>query len=197
MNWGIRCCWGTGTDVDVLANFCHALLVADLRHTLAWVDREASRLVSRQQADGTWRGTWYWGCAYGTALVVRLLQAVKVGADAVQRALASFLRTQRDDGAWGSLGPLPLETAVSAWVLETADGEGAAAPVDAGCNWLVRTQNPDGSWFSSPWIQMPIGRATGTVTRLALHESVTVTTAFCLRTLVVARARSRRSRHTG
>ena len=42
---------------------------------------------------------------------------------------------------------------------------------DAAVVALAGNQNPDGSWFSSPWIQMPIGRATGKVLRTATWES--------------------------
>jgi hypothetical protein len=46
----------------------------------------------------------------------------------------------------------------------------------------------DGSWVETPWIQMPICLATGAIRRVATHESLTITTAFCLRALVAARA---------
>jgi squalene cyclase len=111
-----------------------------------------------------------------------------VHGEAVNKARAFLSRTQRDDGGWGAPGPVPLDTAISTWSLQS----GADVPharVEAGCDWLLQIQNPDGSWFSSPWIQMPIGRATGTVWRLATYESITMTTAFCLRSLVAIRAR--------
>ncbi len=192
MTWGIQQCWGTGTDPDVLANFCQALLLADPHGHAGIIARGAAKLVALQQPDGSWLSTWYWGPVYGTVLGVRLLWALAAHEDSLRSALDFLRRAQRGNGAWGgSLGPLPLETALGMWALCTAGGEGTACRVASGCDWLLGVQNPDGSWFSSPWIQMPVGRPTGAIVRVVTHESVAVTTAFCLRSLLAARAHRR------
>jgi squalene cyclase len=144
-------------------------------------------LARAQRPDGMWDATWYVGTAYGTSLCLQLLRAVDSGRDAVTRACAALRATQRGDGAWGAGAPEAMETAFSLWALGTTADDGHAAVRERGAAALVALQAPDGSWPLAPWIRMPIGRATGQVTRVATYQSVTITTAFCLRSLVAAR----------
>jgi hypothetical protein len=62
--------------------------------------------------------------------------------------------------------------------LGTALRRGAAA--------LRERQFEDGSWAASPWIQMEIGRATGKILHVATYQSTVLTTAFCLRALLLS-----------
>ena len=189
MEWGIASSWGTGTDPEVLASFAMALHRLNAVRYASWNHRFASRLAALQQ-HGTWNATWYPGPAYVTGLAVRLFDTLPDASQemiqAARDARDHLVGLQRPDGGWGDPIPLPLETAVSLWALQV-DAQ-TSASVDAGCESLLSNQNPDGSWFASPWIQMPIGRASGTVLRTATWESVTMTTAFCLRSLMAARA---------
>lgn len=190
MAWGIQACWGGGTDADVVANLCNALARADRRRYAEHIARGTSLLIEGQQRDGSWLATWYAGAVYATVLVGRLLAELGTHAASFHGAIDFLRRGQRDDGAWGEGGPLPLDTAMAMWGLEAVDDPAVSRCIGSASAWLVDVQNPDGSWFSSPWIQMPIGRATGATRRVATHESVTISTGFCLRSLVAFRRRT-------
>jgi hypothetical protein len=121
-----------------------------------------------------------------------LLRDSRVGAEAAAKAHTALRDTQRDDGTWGPERPVPLETAVSMWALRWSHDAGVRAAVARAADALVALQEKDGSWELSPWICMPIGRAAGQVRRVATYQSVTISSAFCLRSLVAAREREER-----
>lgn len=158
MQRGVQHYWGNTPDADALACFYRALL---------WLDRERYAplaplewLAARQEPDGSWLVPWYAGTTYGTRLCASLFQEIDPQHPAAMAAMASLARVAPDAA--------PMDIAVS------------EAPKDA----LVELQQADGSWPPSPWIQMPMGRATGRVTRTLRWQSRTVTTAFCLRALI-------------
>ncbi|MGA7156749.1 MAG: hypothetical protein WBY53_07895 [Acidobacteriaceae bacterium] len=184
MQWGIQNCWGTGTDVDVLAHFYHALQLWDPICHRAAITRGIRKLLDLQQSDGSWNATWYDGPAYGTGLALRLLRESDSGASASERARQFFIRHQNSEGLWGNNGDTSLQTALSLNGLHETG-------LDAESNqwWrsgaaLCDLQLPDGSWPASPWIKMEIGRATGKTLHVATYQSATITTAFCLRALL-------------
>jgi squalene-hopene cyclase-like protein len=186
MQWAIRTFWGSGSDPDVLANLYYALWLWEPDRYAEAIRRGSSRLMEMQQPNGTWRATWYVGPAYGTALSVRLLRAAGMGDDARLRAHQFFLDTQREDGCWRDGCATPLETALSMTALsETAPQSGLSA-MRRGAAALEELQLADGSWLPSPWIQMEIGRAVGTIFNVLTYQSATLTTAFCLRALLLA-----------
>jgi len=156
---GVQLYWGNTPDADVLARFYSALLLLDrsLHAPLA----PLAWLASQQQPDGSWLVPWYVGPWYGTRLCTELFLAVDPAHPAAVAAL-QFLR---------SVGP-------GATALDIAFSEG---PKDA----LAGLQEADGSWPPSPWIQMPMGRPTGRVIRTLRWQSRTLTTAFCLRALLL------------
>jgi len=186
MEWGVRWCWGIGADVDVIANFYRALDAADSAGYAAAIQRGARMLQGAQPENGLWEATWYAGPAYATGLCLDVLRAAGLGSEAQRRAAKALRSTQRSDGSWGAAQPLPLETAFSMWVLGSTSEAAGDAAFEHGARALADLQSADGSWPESPWIRMPIGRATGNVTRVATYQSVAITTAFCLRTLVAA-----------
>jgi len=185
MQWGIKNCWGTGADPDVLASFYNSLLLHAPDRYREIVRRGAAKVMSAQQTNGAWEATWYWGPAYGTGLAARLLRKAEIGEAARARAFGFLQRSQREDGAWGSPVPTPLETALSLWALHEADPGSSSVQMQRGCAALMEMQSADGSWPASPWIQMQIGRAAGKTIRVATYQSVTLTTAFCLKALLL------------
>lgn len=186
MQWAIQNCWGTGADPDVLAHFYYALWLWDPDYYADAIRRGASKLIAMQQPNGSWRATWYVGPAYGTGLAVRLLREIGMGNDARARACRFLLDTQREDGAWGDESSAPLQTALSMAALHLAESGSDSIEMRRGAAALRERQLADGSWFASPWIQMEIGRATGKILHLATYQSTTLTTAFCLRALLLA-----------
>src|SRR5205085_3598545 len=173
--WGVRYCWGTGSDHDVIAHFYHALLLADPIRYAEAIGRGATMLKRARQTDGLWIATWYAGPAYATGLSLQVLQAVEPDSETAAGAHAALCRTQDDGGTWPRGRPIAMETALSMWALLSARDAESHRAFDLAAGALVRMQEPDGSWELSPWIRMPIGRATGHVGRVATYCSVTIT----------------------
>jgi squalene-hopene/tetraprenyl-beta-curcumene cyclase len=186
MEWAIRNCWGTGADPDVLAHLYYALwLWAPDRYGDAVLRRGAAKLIEMQQPDGSWRATWYVGPAYGTALAARLLRVAGMGDAARARARRFLADAQREDGSWGDDSSASLQTALSMAALSETEPGSSGIEIIRGAAALRERQLADGSWPSSPWIQMEIGRATGKILHVATYRSATLTTAFCLRALLI------------
>jgi squalene-hopene/tetraprenyl-beta-curcumene cyclase len=186
MEWAIQNCWGTGADPDVLAHFYYALWLWDPQRYAAAIARGAAKVLDMQQPDGSWCAAWYAGPAYGTAMAVRLLRAAGMGDAARQRSQRFLLGSQRADGGWGDESLLPLQTALSVAALHDAAPGRSSTAVDRAATALCERQLADGSWDASPWIQMEIGRATGKILHVATYQSVILTTAFCLRALLLS-----------
>jgi len=186
MQWAIRNCWGTGTDPDVLAHFHHALFRRAREHDQPTIERGVAKLIAMQEPDGTWRSTWYVGPAFGTGLALRLLRETGKGEEVRARARSFLLEAQRADGAWGDHAPTPLETALSMIALDEAGINGDSRRLALGGAALQAMQLEDGSWPASPWIRMEIGRATGKILRVLTYQSITITTAYCLKGLLLA-----------
>lgn len=185
MQWAIENCWGAGADPDVLAHLYHALwLWAPDRYGDA-IRRGASKLIEMQQPNGAWRATWYVGPAYGTGVAVRLLREIGMGDDPRARARHFLLDSRREDGAWGDGSSAPLQTALSMAALSESEPGSSSIEMRCGAASLRVRQMADGSWLAAPWIQMEIGRAKGKILRVATYKSATLTTAFCLRALLL------------
>jgi len=189
MERGISQFWGDGADVDVCAHFFFALWTHD-RDRFAEAVRRGVRWVEGMQAgDGSWKAAWYHGEAYAAALCVRLLRAVGGAEAALARAAARLLRTERPDGGWGMLEADPQETALAVWAIRGSGRELPASAKERAVRGLIDSQNREGHWKGSPWIKMDVGRARGGGGPTLSYGSATLTTAFCLRTLVGERSR--------
>lgn len=182
----IQTFWGSGADPDVMAHFYYALWRWAPDRYEEVIRRGASKLIEMQQADGSWLATWYSGPAYGTGLAVRLLHKIGTGTESCARACRFLIENQQEDGSWGEESCSSLQTALSMtalWDAASASGSPdiAREAIARGAAALRARQLDDGSWPGSPWIKMEIGRAQQKILHVANYQSVTLTTAFCLR----------------
>ncbi|MFL5328005.1 MAG: squalene--hopene cyclase [Gemmataceae bacterium] len=124
------------------------------------VDRAIEFLRRTQEPDCGWPGRWGVNYIYGTWQVLQGLAAI--GFDTtdlmVRRAAEWLKRVQQPSGAWGescasyddrSLAGVGAPTASqTAWALLglIAAGEADSPAVEAGVDWIVKTQKSDGMW---------------------------------------------------
>lgn len=187
MRHGVKSLWGDGVDADVCASFYTALWYLDPKRYAAQIRRGADYLLSRQQTDGGWSATWYWGQAYPIVLVAGLLKRLGLGSEARSRAVHRLADSQRADGGWGESQSLPLETALAVRVLACEDLDQYRCRILRGVDRLLDLQNLQGGWRASPWIRMDTGRAGARRGFTLSYQSRTLTTAYALRTLMQLR----------
>ncbi len=113
-----------------------------------------------QEPDGSWYGRWGVNYIYGTWQTLRGLRAMNWNMDEewLQRARFWLESVQLDDGGWGERcntyddpiykGQGPSTASQTAWAVMGLcafdDPENPA--LKRGVEYLIRTQNPDGSW---------------------------------------------------
>lgn len=126
----------------------------------AAITRAIDFLRADQAPDGSWFGRWGMNYVYGTWSVLVALRAAGLPPHdpAVRRAADWLEAIQRTDGGWGedaqsyadnayvALGQgLPSQTAWAMLGLIAA-GRSEASAVARGADWLLRHQQPDGTW---------------------------------------------------
>ena len=126
-------------------------------------------LMAEQEEHGAWFGRWGTNYIYGTWSVLVALEHAGIPAThpVIRRAAEWVKNSQREDGGWGEsndsyhspeiAGTAENSTAFqTAWALLAlmAAGEIHSAEVQAGVNYLLRTQNEQGLWqdaeFTAP-----------------------------------------------
>lgn len=145
---------------DVTARVIEAMgtMGYPITHTAA--RRGIQFLKSLQETDGSWWGRWGVNYIYGTWSVLRALRAVgeDLNAPYVQAAVRWIKSHQNDDGGWGETcdsyrdpglcGRGPSTASQTAWAVMglMAAGEAHSSEVRRGIEYLVRTQQADGTW---------------------------------------------------
>ena len=147
---------------------CLAALAACRERFPQIADRAATGAISRgdawlrrsQESDGSWRGVWGVQFIYGTLFGVRGLLAAgaRPGDPALRAACRWLLDRQREDGGWGEhhsgcltgryVRHRESQVIQTAWaliaLLEAGDSDWAA--ISRGAQFLLDTQDADGSW---------------------------------------------------
>jgi squalene-hopene/tetraprenyl-beta-curcumene cyclase len=145
---------------DITARVLEALGHFGFRVGDPAVDRAVAFLHRTQERSGGWLGRWGVNYIYGTWQVLAGLHSVgfDVRAPLVRRAVAWLQSVQQASGGWGETcqsyddprlaGTGPATASQTAWALLglLAAGEGTSDTVRAGVDYLLRTQQPDGSW---------------------------------------------------
>ena len=123
--------------------------------------RRAVAMIRRtQEADGSWYGRWGVNYIYGTWQVLRGLAAIGENMDQewIRRGRDWLESCQNEDGGWGETcesynfpalkGRGPSTASQTAWALMglCACGSPNRESITDGIDYLVRTQEADGSW---------------------------------------------------
>lgn len=129
------------------------------------VARAVEYLLRHQESDGSWFGRWGVNYVYGTMQVLRGLSSVGVPREhrSIVGGVSWLLRHQNPDGGWGESiqtydkpserGKGPSTASQTAWAVMglIAAGQADNSATKAGADFLIRTQNPDGSWDEDQW----------------------------------------------
>jgi squalene-hopene/tetraprenyl-beta-curcumene cyclase len=124
------------------------------------VRRAITHLRYTQEADGSWYGRWGVNYIYGTWQVLRGLGSIGENMDQewIRRGRDWLESCQNDDGGWGETcesydfptlkGVGPSTASQTAWAVMglCACGDASRESIRRGIDYLVRTQNTDGSW---------------------------------------------------
>jgi len=131
----------------------------------AAVDRAVAYIRKHQEADGSWFGRWGVNYIYGTWQVLVGLTAVGVPHDdpAIAAGAKWLLQYQQENGGWGESpasydtpalhGVGPHTASQTAWALLglMAAGKTRHPAVARGIDYLLHTQQADGSWAETEY----------------------------------------------
>lgn len=143
----------TARILEMLSMYAFTRESAPARRAIHFVRKE-------QEADGSWHGRWGVNYVYGTWQAIRGLTAIGIDPrdPAIRRGVEWLLGVQNEDGGWGesaisyydpSLKGKGISTASqTAWALMglICAGEEKHPAVQAGVDFLVSTQTPEGTW---------------------------------------------------
>lgn len=147
-------------SVDVTAHILEMLGQLGYPPNHPSVVKALEYVLSEQEDDGPWFGRWGVNYIYGTGAVLPALAALGMDmqADYVRRAVQWVIEHQNPDGGWGEScasyvdpsyrGRGPSTPSQTAWALLAllAAGEEGHPATERGVEYLVRTQQADGSW---------------------------------------------------
>ena len=146
------------TCPDITGRVIEALVRHGLPPEHPAIQKGVRYLLDSQEEDGSWYGRWGVNYVYGTFLALRGLKAAGADApEAVQKAVAWLRAVQNADGGWGESCDSyavdhyvngPSTASQTAWGLLGlfAAGDRGSPAVTRGLNFLIETQQPDGTW---------------------------------------------------
>lgn len=158
--------WGTGPDVEVVANFLYGLALWDAQTYRETLHAGIQYLLQQQHPRGFWSSRWYYGPYYGTYTCLRLISQVpELMPDVpmlMEKASNFLLKQQNKDGGWSGTGrPVsdPHNTALALLCLNELQPERLPKLKKEALHFLKSTQREDGSWpgvdFIKPRVDEP------------------------------------------
>ena len=128
------------------------------------INRALTYLTCEQESDGSWFGRWGVNYIYGTSGVLSALALIAPQQchSQIERGAVWLASCQNPDGGWGETcrsyndptlkGQGASTASQTAWALlgllaaGGATGNWASVAIDAGVQYLIETQNSDGTW---------------------------------------------------
>ncbi len=170
--------WGTGPDVEVVANFIYALTLLRDSQNDNYISHALNYMVKEQQEKGCWIARWYYGNYYGTYVALRLLSHYQNDfTKSIKSALSFIIQNQNKDGGWGKdTDSDALNTALALLSLKLFNKKEHSRAIIAGERYLIHFQNASGEWDSTDFIKPKASQP---------YKSTVLTTAFVLKVLSV------------
>jgi squalene-hopene/tetraprenyl-beta-curcumene cyclase len=152
---------------DVTARVVEMLGACDLSIDSYNLERSLTYLLREQETEGCWFGRWGVNYIYGTSGVLSALALINPQKHklSIERGAAWLIGCQNPDGGWGETcrsyddpslkGKGNSTASQTAWALigllaaGEATGQLALEVIERGIDYLVATQQPDGTWFEA------------------------------------------------
>ncbi|MDZ8257335.1 squalene--hopene cyclase [Nostoc sp. ChiQUE01b] len=152
---------------DVTARVLEMLGACDLAIDSDNLERSLTYLLHEQETEGCWFGRWGVNYIYGTSGVLSALALIDPQRHklSIERGAAWLVECQNPDGGWGETcrsyndpslkGKGNSTASQTAWALigliaaGEATGKLALEVIERGIDYLVTTQQPDGTWFEA------------------------------------------------
>lgn len=168
--------WGTGPDIEVVANFIYALHLLKDESFKSQINISLQYVARSQLKEGYWAARWYYGVYYGTYTALRALSIQKeLYKKEIQQAINFIIQNQNHDGGWGdNSGSDALNTSFALLCLKLFDKDVYKKYINAGKKYLIISQNKNGSWNAVDFIRPKAGQP---------YQSKVLTTAFVLKAL--------------
>ncbi|MEH2320963.1 squalene--hopene cyclase [Nostoc sp.] len=152
---------------DVTARVLEMLGACDLSIDSYNLERSLTYLLREQETEGCWFGRWGVNYIYGTSGVLSALALIDPQRHklSIERGATWLVGCQNPDGGWGETcrsyddpslkGKGNSTASQTAWALigllaaGEATGKLAFEAIERGIDYLVATQQPDGTWFEA------------------------------------------------
>ena len=177
--------WGSGPDIDVMANFLYALCLNDYEQYKDVIDKGTKYIYDRMEKDCFWNSRWYYGWQYGTMICVRLgFELSKYNIEFKNSYSKVFcdirnyiIENQNQDGGWSinlTANSDSLCTSLALITLMYFDDSCDSEKIRKGVTFLESKQYLDGSWEAIPFIKPKLNEP---------YKSKGITTSYVLNVL--------------
>jgi squalene-hopene/tetraprenyl-beta-curcumene cyclase len=150
-------------SADVTAHVLEMLGKLGYTRSHPSVERGYRFLRKQQEDEGPWFGRWGVNYVYGTSAVLMAMEAIgeDMGEEYIRRAVGWLAEKQNSDGGWGETcgsyvdfsmaGVGPSTPSQTAWAILAllAAGEVDHPATSSGTQYLVGSQQEEGSWDES------------------------------------------------
>ncbi|NET74190.1 MAG: squalene--hopene cyclase, partial [Sphaerospermopsis sp. SIO1G2] len=152
---------------DVTARVLEMLGFCNLSIPANKLTKALNYLINEQEQEGCWFGRWGVNYIYGTSGVLSALTLIdpqKYRAE-IEKGATWLMKVQNSDGGWGETcfsyhdpslkGKGDSTASQTAWAIiglisaMTVMGKKALPTIEQGVNYLIKTQNSDGTWHES------------------------------------------------
>lgn len=170
--------WGTGPDIEVVANFVYALSLLKDKKFDEPISKSLRYIAQAQMKEGSWTARWYYGIYYGTYTALRALSVnTELYKKEIEHGINFIIHTQNKDGGWGKdAASDALNTSLALLSLKLFNKKEYKKYINAGQKYLIISQDKCGGWNAVDFIRPKSGQP---------YQSKVLTTAFALKALSI------------